>query len=131
MHEIEKGIHLTPQLSKAAERVLASLFVPQLISIGAFGYNQFAYMPERRARDALAHFVATWISLFGRKRKISVYCSDVSGAFDKVNTKRLRRELRSNGILKDIVAVLKSLFVLRKSSSGSRSANLIGYGNRK
>ena len=89
-----RGIHLTSQLSKAAERVLASLFVQQLIRISAFGYNQFAYMPERGARDALAHLVATWISLFGRKRKIGVYCSDVSGAFDKVNARRLLRKLR-------------------------------------
>ena len=30
-----RGIHLTSQLNKAAERILATLFVPQLITIGA------------------------------------------------------------------------------------------------
>ena len=39
------AIHMTAQLSKAAERVLARLFVPQLICMGALGHNQFAYMP--------------------------------------------------------------------------------------
>ena len=57
-----KGIHVTAQLNEAVERVLATLFVLQIIAIGAFGYNQFAYMPERKARDALAHLVTTWIS---------------------------------------------------------------------
>ena len=35
-----RGIHLTSQLSKAAERVPASLFEPQLMHIGAFGVQQ-------------------------------------------------------------------------------------------
>ena len=110
-----RGIHLTSQLSKAAERVLASLFVLQLIHIGAFGYNQFAYMPERCARDALAHLFATWISLFKRKRKIGVYCSDVSGAFDKVNAGRLLRKLRSKGLPEDMLAVIQSWLSARKA----------------
>ena len=42
-----RGIHLTSQISKVAERVIAGLFVPQLLCSGAFGRNQFAYMPER------------------------------------------------------------------------------------
>ena len=36
-------IHLTSQISKVAERVIAALFVPQLICSGAFGRNQFEY----------------------------------------------------------------------------------------
>ena len=71
-----RGIHLTSQINKVAERVIAAVFVPQLICSGAFGRNQFAYMPERRARDALAQLVLTLISLFGRKLKIA---SGVSG----------------------------------------------------
>ena len=49
-----RGIHLTSQISKVAERVIASLFVPQLIRSGAYGRNQFAYKRECGARDALA-----------------------------------------------------------------------------
>ena len=60
------GIHLTSQISKVAERTIAALFVPQLIHNGAFGRNQFAYMLERGARDALAQLVLPWISLFGK-----------------------------------------------------------------
>ena len=64
------GIHLTSQFSKVAERVIAALFVPQLIHNGAFGRK---YLPERSVRDALAQLVLPWISSFGKKRKIAVY----------------------------------------------------------
>ena len=110
-----RGIHLTAQLSKVAERVFASMFVPRLVEIGAFGENQFAYMPERGARDALAQLLLKWISLFGQKRKIAVYCSDVSGAFDKVNARRLLRKLKAKGVPEDILRVLKSWLAARKA----------------
>ena len=42
-----RGIHLTSQISKVAESVVAFLAVPQLIYTAAFGRNQFAYMPKR------------------------------------------------------------------------------------
>ena len=124
-----RAIHMTAQLSKAAERVLATLFVPQLICMGAFGHNQFAYMPESGARDALAHLVTTWIFLFGRKRKVGVYCSEVSGAFDKVNSRRLLMKLYANGIPKDIQALLKSLLYCLESSSGGRGAAFTRHGD--
>ena len=41
-----RGIQLTAHLSKAMERFLASLFLPDLIVQGAFGDNQFAYRPS-------------------------------------------------------------------------------------
>ena len=93
-----RGIHMTAQLSKAAERVLATLFVLQFICMGAFGHNQFAYMPKRGTRDALAHLVTTWIVFFGQKLTIGVCCSDVSGAFDNVNSRKLLIKLHANGI---------------------------------
>ena len=66
-----RGIHVTSQISKVAERVIASLFVAQLICIGAYGRNQFAYVLERRARDALAQLVLKWISMMCKQRKIA------------------------------------------------------------
>ena len=32
-----RGIHLTSQISKVAKRIIASLFVPQLINLGTYG----------------------------------------------------------------------------------------------
>ena len=90
-----RGIHLTSQISKVAARVIALFVGSQLISSGAFGRNQFVYIPERGARDALAQLVLTWISLFGRQRTIAVYCSDVLKASDKINSGRLLRKLKA------------------------------------
>ena len=110
-----RGIHLTSQISKFAERVMASLFVRQLIYTGAFRRNQFACMPERGARDALAQLVLTWISMFAQKRKIVVHCSDVSGALDKVNSRRLLCKLRARGVPTQILLVLQSWMHERKA----------------
>ena len=110
-----RGIHLTSQISKVAERVIASLFVPQLIWTEAYGRNKFAYMPERGARDALAQLVLTWISMFSKRRKIAVYCSDVSGAFDKVNSRRLLCKLRARGVPDAILLVIQSWLYEREA----------------
>ena len=109
------GIHLTSQISKVAEQVIASLFVPQLIFSGAYGRNKFAYMPERWARDALVQFVLAWISLLSQRRNIAVYCSDVSGAFDKVNPRRLLRKLCASGVPDAILLVIQSWLYERRA----------------
>ena len=103
-----RGIHLTSQIIKVARRIIASLFVPQFIDLGAYGRNQFASLSERGARDALAQLVLTWISMFAKRRKIAIYCSDVSGAFNKVNSRRLLRKLRSRSVTDVILLVIQS-----------------------
>ena len=72
------------------------------------GPSQFAYTTGRGARDALAILALTWVIAFGAGRKIAVYCSDVSGAFDRVRLERLVSKLRVKGIHPQIVAVLAS-----------------------
>ena len=52
-----RGIHLTSQMSKAAERLLCSLFVPPLLRSLSYGVFQFAYTPGRGARDAILYFI--------------------------------------------------------------------------
>ena len=117
-----RGVHLTTQLSKVAERVLQKMWVPFLIRTGAFGDNQFAYLPERGCRDALALAVLTWIAGFGRGERYAVYCSDVSGAFDKVQKSRLVGKLRASGIDDRIRRVLESWL-------GDREAHVIVEGH--
>ena len=73
-----------------------------------YGHNQFAYRPERGARDALAHMVLTWITALAKGRKVALYCSDVSGAFDRVNPERLVAKLKAKKIHPTVVAVIKS-----------------------
>ena len=50
---------MTSQTSKMMKKRIAFLFVPQLISNETFGQNQFAYISERTAPDALAQLVLT------------------------------------------------------------------------
>ena len=93
-----RGIHLTPQLSKAAERFIGSLFLSFFRTTGSYGSNQFAYTPGHGARDALALYVLSWLRALSSQYKIAVYLSDVSGAFDRVPTHRLLLKLNASGM---------------------------------
>ena len=93
-----RGVHLTAQLAKATERLLQQQFYEYLTSTACTGSNQFAYKQQRGARDALAFLVLTWLEGFCRKVKFALYCSDVSGAFDRVRCERLIEKLRAKGV---------------------------------
>ena len=84
------------------------MYEPYLFAVSAFGPNQFAYTVGRGARDALALLMLTWLQALGAGRKIAVYCSDVSGAFDRVCLERLAAKLKKKGLHPQIVAVLVS-----------------------
>ena len=90
------------------ERLLRPLFVPFLVKHDAFGPNQFAYMEGRGARDALAFMVLKWISSLVKQRKVAVYCSDVAGAFDRVNKERLLSKLKAKKVHPRLIAVVGS-----------------------
>ncbi len=89
-----RGIHLTAQVSKVAERVIAFLIRPHLEKCDAFGENQFAYRKARGSRDAIAHLVLTWMLGLSARHKFGLYCADVSGAFDKVWFARMKKNLK-------------------------------------
>ena len=74
----------------------------------AYGENQFAYSPGRGARDALLFLVLTWLLLMVNGRKIALYCSDVSGVFDKVDADRLIFKLCCLGINSLLLFVFSS-----------------------
>ena len=103
-----RGVHLTAQLGKATERLLQHQFGKDLASKECTGENQFAYKKERGARDALAFLVLTWLSGFFRKVKFALYCSDVSGAFDRVRCDRLLQKLRAKGVCERWLALFGS-----------------------
>jgi len=103
-----REVHLTAQLSKVMERLLGRMFVPQAISIGQFGPNQFAYAPKCGARDAIAFMVLTWIRALNERKRIGLFCSDVSGAFDKVRTSRLIDKMRAAGTPQCMVKIIES-----------------------
>lgn len=131
-----RGIHLTSQLSKVMERLLQQLYAPFLKQIVAFEPNQFAYCEGRGARDAVALLALTWLDGFGKNLKFAVYCSDVSGAFDKVRRERLEAKLRAKWIHASVVKVLVSwlgerkaqIVVVGKKSSEQKLQNMVYQG---
>lgn len=102
-----RAINLTAQVSKAVERFLCPSLSPTLES-AAFGTAQFAYRKKHCARDAVLYYVLSWIDCLNSGLKVGVYCSDVAGAFDKVDADLLVRKLCSFGVSASLVAVIRS-----------------------
>ena len=104
----KRGIHLTAQLSKVAERPLLPLIEPHISRTVAFGPNQFAYTKCRGAREALTYLTMSWLLALNRRKKVAVCCSDVSGAFDRVRAEPLLEKLRCKGVHPTMVALTES-----------------------
>ena len=111
-----RGVHLTSQLSKVAERVVKTLLEPYLekppLAQGPF---QFAYRKERGARDALLFAVCSWLLAFNSRLKVALYCADVAGAFDRVDAARLEEKLRGLGLSTFLVKTLASWLKPRRA----------------
>ena len=103
-----RGVHLTSQLSKVVERILKKLVLPYFTADSFTGAHQYAYLPEKGARDVLAVLMCEWISALGLYRKIGVYCTDVSGAFDKVLSSRLVEKLRAARLPESLTRLIMS-----------------------
>ena len=80
-----RGVHLTAQISKVVERLVKGMMEPYLERTSAYGENQFAYRKERGARDLILLVMLEWLQILNRRGKIAVHCSDVAGAFDRVD----------------------------------------------
>ena len=102
-----RAINLTTQISKAAERFLSPMFVPDLEQ-RAFGPSQFAYRKFHGARDAILFYVLSWIGGINSGNKIGIYCSDVAGAFDRVDAQVLMTKLESFGLNRKMLRVIRS-----------------------
>ena len=94
-----RGIHLTSQVSKIIERLIAHVFITPLFrSLSFYGDNQFAYTKGRGARDALAYFVLSCILAFARGEKVAFYQGDVAGAFDRLDSRILVEKCNRAGL---------------------------------
>ena len=85
------------QISNAVERYLHPFF-GTVLEDNAFGQAQFAYRKRHGARDAVLYYVLSWIAGFIAGSKIGVCCSDVAGAFDRVDSEILFTKLKSFGL---------------------------------
>ena len=110
-----RGIHLTPQLSKIVERAAGSVILPWLEATGAYGPHQYAYAKRRGYKDVLAVNVCSWLLLLEEGLAVGLFCSDVSGAFDRVSGARLTKKLTATGLHPDIIGFLASWLADRTS----------------
>ena len=110
-----RGIHLTAQISKIAERIIKKITEPHLERTNAYGTNQFAYRTGRGARDSLALLMMKWITALNGRKKIIIYCSDVAGAFDRVCMKRLKAKLIAKGVHPKLVKLFESWLEERRA----------------
>jgi hypothetical protein len=110
-----RGVHLTSQLSKVVERLVKVMMMPFVTRSLACGPNQFAYTPGRGARDVLALLMILWLQALADGKKIAVYCSDVSGAFDRVAANRLTDKLNGKKLHTKLVKILASWLQQRTS----------------
>ena len=118
---------MTAQLAKVLERLIGLIFLPVLSCEKSIGENQFAYVKERGARDAVAYLVLAWLAAFKEKASIALYMSDVSGAFDRVSACRLLDKLRAKGMPDDLIKVIQSWLRQRSARvivGGQESGNM-------
>ena len=108
-----RAINLTAQISKAAERLLTPQFVPTLDAT-AFGAAQFAYRKGHGARDAVLFYALSWIAGLNDGSKMGIYCSDVAGAFDRVDSELLMEKLTSFNLNERLLRVIRSWLRDRK-----------------
>ena len=108
-----RAINLTAQSSKVVERFLCPTFAPTLED-RAFGAAQFAYRKQHGARDAILYYVLSWIAALNDGCKVGVYCSDVAGAFDRVDSELLLRKLASFSLNVRLLRIIRSWLRERK-----------------
>ena len=92
-----RGVHLTSILSKTVERVIGQPLTAFLESRG-FGDAQWAFRKKFSARDMITLRVAMWVLHICKGRKMGLYLSDISGAFDKVSRILLLGKLAQLGV---------------------------------
>ena len=111
-----RGVHLTAQLAKIIERLLLPLMLLHIQLWCLSGVNQFAHTKKRGARDALALLSMRWVDALDEGLKVLVYCSDVSGAFDKVSSVRLLEQLVAKGVHPKIIKLISYWLQPRNAS---------------
>ena len=116
-----RGVHLTNLLAKIVERAIASLLVPFLDRVGAFGRDQWGFRKRHSVRDLVALLICRWLWALDNGFKVGIYLSDISGAFDRVDRDILSEYLRQHGIS-------DSMFRFLYSYLAPRNANVVVQG---
>ena len=106
---------MTAVLSKVVERVVLSVLGPYCQSTNAYGDSQFAFQKGVSCNDLVAALTCSWILAVENREKVGVYLSDISGAFDKVETGRLLAKLKAAGFNDELLRFLASYLEARRA----------------
>ena len=90
-------MHLTPILSKIAEKVIGKN-LRAFLQTSTFGKNQWAFTPGLGSRDLVTKLIMEWILAVCCGKKVGAYLSDISGAFDRVCKEYLLSKLNAAGV---------------------------------
>ena len=116
-----RGVHMTSVLSKVCERIIAKHLARSFQHINAFGDTRWAFRTGRTRQDMIAVLFSKWMLAMNSGKKIGLYLSDISGAFDRVNAKLLMKKLARIGLSPSWLAFIKSYLAPRKQSLLSRA----------
>ena len=88
-----RGLHLTPILSKVAERVLRMPLVSFFEAVNAYGGSQVAFRKQIGCEDLLLILMCAWLLAFQNRHTVGAFLGDIAGAFDRVDMKKLIAKL--------------------------------------
>ena len=111
-----RGVHLTPIISKIAERLIGNPLIKFLENNGHWCDAQFAFRKGHSVMDALAYACNKWLLAFNLTEKVGVYCSDIAGAFDRVATHILLKKLHRKGVRDKMLKFLKGYLEPRNAT---------------
>ena len=92
-----RGVHLTSCMSKVVEHAIGNPLITFLQQHG-FGDSQWAFRKQCSSRDLALICVSSWILAICSGRKIGLYLSDITGAFDRVFKNFMLAKLHSVGV---------------------------------
>ena len=109
-----RGVHMTSILSKVCERVLAKILSRHFESTDAFGDTQWAFRAKRSRQDMIAIVISKWLLELNTGKKIGLYLTDISGAFDRVSTELMLQKAARTGLSPSWLKFLKSYLAPRQ-----------------
>ena len=106
---------MTAVLSKVVERTIGRALVSYLGKADIFGASQWAFRPKRSCKDVMVLLVCTWIMHMAQGQMTGVLLTDISGAFDRVETERLLNKLHEAGVCRDLLSFSESYLAARRA----------------
>ena len=102
-------------IPKVAELVIKIPFGTYLEAVDAFGASQWLFRKERGCTDLVLLLVCGWLWAFQLRRKVGVFLSDISSAFDSVDTRKLLDKLQRIGVCDLLMAFFEDYLAPRRA----------------